>query len=77
MAMRIRVERIYGATGVKEGQIAIETIHWLQLAIVLRAPVPPFGLAGVIGYAASASSSKSNVKSKIIWIGCTGNRLSL
>ena len=32
---------------------------------------------GVIGYAASASSSKSNVKSKIIWIGCTGNRLSL
>jgi len=45
MAMRIRVERIDGATGVKEGQIAIETIHWLQLAIVLRAPVPPFGLA--------------------------------
>jgi hypothetical protein len=27
MAMRIRVERIAGATDVKEGQIAIETIH--------------------------------------------------
>jgi hypothetical protein len=37
----------------------------------------PVGLWCVIGYAASASSSKSNVKSKIIWIGCTGNRLSL